>query len=107
MRLLGSRFGINSREGHGGLFDEILLNTLGLGNDPYQSAVLRIQKNSLYRYDMIWRLTDYYNPALTVAASNWITGVPYVTFAGSGPAGAAVDRRPALATPAAACRTTT
>src|SRR5262249_10904710 len=34
---------------------------------PYQSAVLRIQKNRLYRYDMTWRLNDYYNPALTVA----------------------------------------
>jgi len=84
VRLLGSRLGINSREGHGGLFDEILLTTQGLGNDPYESAVLRIQKNSLYRYDMTWRKQDYYNPALTVAAANSITGVPSVTFAGSG-----------------------
>ena len=40
---------------------------MGLGNDPYQSAILRIQKNQLYRYDMTWRLNDYYNPGLTVA----------------------------------------
>ncbi len=84
VRLLGSRLSVNSREGHGGLFDEILLTTQGLGNDPYESAVLRIQKNSLYRYDMSWRKQDYYNPALTVAAPNSITGVPYVTF-GSAP----------------------
>ena len=28
---------------------------------------LRVQKNQLYRYDMTWRLQDYYNPGLTVA----------------------------------------
>src|ERR1019366_2482006 len=54
-------------DGHGHYFDQILLNTMGLGNDPYQSATLRIQKNGLYRYDMTWRLNDYYNPGLTVA----------------------------------------
>ena len=67
VRLLGSSLTINSRDGHGGLFDEIVLNTTGLGNDPYQSAILRIQKNKLYRYDMTWRQSDYFNPGLTVA----------------------------------------
>lgn len=67
IRLLGSSLTVNSKDGHGGLFDEIVLNTSGLGNDPYQSAVLRIQKNSLYRYDLTWRLSDYFNPGLTVA----------------------------------------
>ncbi len=67
MRLLSSGLQINSREGRGKFFDEILLNTQGLGNDPYQSAILRIQKNKLYRYDLTWRLNDYYNPALTIA----------------------------------------
>ena len=68
IRLLGSSLSVNSRDGHGEYFDEILLNTQGLGNDPYQSASLRIQKNSLYRYDMLWRLNDYYNPGVTVAS---------------------------------------
>ncbi|HXK07128.1 MAG TPA: hypothetical protein VMS37_32330 [Verrucomicrobiae bacterium] len=67
LRLLSSSLSIDSRDGHGHFFDQILLNTLGLGNDPYQSAILRIQKNGLYRYDMTWRLNDYYNPGLTVA----------------------------------------
>lgn len=66
-RLLSSQLGVHSLDGKGGLFDEIVLTTLGLGNDPYQSALLRIQKNAWYRYDMQWRLNDYYNPALTVA----------------------------------------
>jgi len=67
IRLLSSQLSVHSLDGKGGLFDEIVLTTLGLGNDPYQSAMLRVQKNGLYRYDMQWRLNDYYNPALTVA----------------------------------------
>jgi hypothetical protein len=67
LRLLGSSFSANSKEGHGGLFDEIILNTQGLGNDPYEFASFRIQKNGLYRYDMLWRLNEYYNPALTLS----------------------------------------
>jgi hypothetical protein len=64
IRLLSSFLSVNSRDGHGKYFDEALLTTQGLGNDPYQSAMLRIQKNGLYRYDMSWRLNDYYNPGL-------------------------------------------
>lgn len=67
VRLLGSQLRVNSREGHGRLFDEISLTTQGLGNDPYQSAVLRIERNRLYRYDLHWRLNEYFNPALPVA----------------------------------------
>jgi hypothetical protein len=67
VRLLGSSFSANSKDGHGGIFDEILLNTQGLGGDPYESASLRIQKNGLYRYDMLWRLNEYYNPGLAIS----------------------------------------
>jgi hypothetical protein len=65
VRLLGSRLSVNSKDGHGGLFDEILLTTQGLGNDPYESASLRVQRNGLYRYDLLWRVNDYANPGLT------------------------------------------
>lgn len=67
VRLLGSNLLINSRDGHGRYFDEIQLTTQGLGNDPYESAVLRIQKNKLYRYDMQWRLNEYFNPGYAIA----------------------------------------
>jgi hypothetical protein len=67
IRLLGSNLTVNSKDGHGNWFDEILLNTLGLGNDPYQSATLRVEKNGLYAYNMTWRLDDYYNPGLPVS----------------------------------------
>lgn len=68
IRLLGSRLQLNSREGRGRLFDELSLTTQGLGNDPYQSAILRLEKNRIYRYDLSWRLAEYYNPALAVSA---------------------------------------
>ena len=67
IRLLGSTLTVHSKEGHGKYFDELLLNTQGLGNDPYQFSSLRIQKNRIYRYDLLWRENDYYNPALPVA----------------------------------------
>ena len=67
IRLLGSFFSMNSRDGHGKYFDEIVLTTQGLGNDPYESAVLRVSKNRLYRFDLHWRLNDYYNPGLVSA----------------------------------------
>jgi hypothetical protein len=64
IRLLNSYLTINSRDGHGALFDEIVATTRGLGNDPYESATLRVQKNGLYRYDLSWRQNDYFNPGL-------------------------------------------
>ena len=67
VRLFSSSLSVQSRDGHGGLFDQILLNTLGLGNDPYQSAVLRVEKNRLYRYDFTWRSDVYFNPALPIS----------------------------------------
>jgi hypothetical protein len=67
IRLLGSTLSINSREGKGHLFDEILLTTQGLGNDPYQSSTLRVQKNKLYRYDLLWRSNEYNNQAAAIA----------------------------------------
>ena len=67
IRLLNSSLAVNLRDGHGRYFDEIVLTTMGLGNDPYESAMLRVQKNRLYRYDMQWRLNDYFNPGLATA----------------------------------------
>ena len=66
IRLLSGRFAMTSKDGHGRFFDELLLNTQGLGNDPYESANFRIQKNKWYRYDGLWRQNNYFNPALPI-----------------------------------------
>jgi hypothetical protein len=66
LRLLSSSLRVNSRDGRGRFFDELSIQTLGLGNDPYEFSSLRIEKNRLYRYDFTWRLQDYFNPALTL-----------------------------------------
>jgi hypothetical protein len=68
IRLLSSFLSVNSREGQGKWFDEIVLTTQGLGNDPYESALLRIRKNRLYRYDMHWRENVYFDPGLATSA---------------------------------------
>ena len=67
LRLLGSSLTIDSKEGHGHLFDELLLTTLGLGNDPYEYVSLRIRKNRLYRYDMTWRQNQFFDPGVVVS----------------------------------------
>jgi hypothetical protein len=75
VRLLSSYLTINSKDGHGKLYDEIVLNTQGLGGDPYESVTLRVQKNRLYRYDMSWRMNDYFNPGLVTAAGLHLTNL--------------------------------
>ena len=63
--LFSSYFTMNSKDGHGKFFDELVITTQGLGRDPYENAMLRIAKNGWYRYDMSWRRNDYFNPGLT------------------------------------------
>ena len=65
IRLLQSFLSLNSKDGRGEFFDELVLSTSGLGGDPYESATLRVQKNRLYDYNLLWRLNDYVNPGLT------------------------------------------
>ena len=67
LRLLGSTLTVDSKDGHGRYFDELLLTTLGLGNDPYESVMLRIRKNRLYRYDMMWRENQFYDPGVVIS----------------------------------------
>ncbi|MEK7404757.1 MAG: hypothetical protein AAB225_06580, partial [Acidobacteriota bacterium] len=67
LRLLSGAFSVHSREGHGRFFDELVVRAHGLGNDPYQFSSLRLQHNRLYRYDLTWRLDEYFNPALPIA----------------------------------------
>lgn len=77
IRLLGSDLTINSRDGISPWFDEIVLNTQGLGNDPYQAVTLRIRKNRWYSYDLLWRSNDYYNPGLVVADGEHLEDTTY------------------------------
>jgi len=77
IRLLSSYLTVNSRDGHGRWFDEITLTTQGLGNDPYESATFRVQKNRWYRYDLLWRSNEYYNPGLIVAEGEHLEDTTY------------------------------
>ncbi len=77
IRLLSSYLTVNSRDGRGRWFDEIVLTSQGLGNDPYESATLRVQKNRWYRYDLLWRSNAYFNPGLTVADGEHLEDTTY------------------------------
>ena len=65
IRLLNEFFSMNSKSGTGKFFDQFVLTATGLGGDPYESASLRVQKNRLYEYDLLWRRNDYFNSGLT------------------------------------------
>jgi hypothetical protein len=67
IRLLSSSLTVNSRDGHGRWLDELVVTTQGLGHDPYESVVLRAQKNRLYDYNLSWRQNEYHNPDFVVA----------------------------------------
>jgi hypothetical protein len=64
LRLFGGKFTMNSKQGHGMLFDLLSVNATGLGNDPYGVATLRIEKNDVYNYSLHWRKSNYNNLAL-------------------------------------------
>jgi hypothetical protein len=70
VRLPSSSLAMYSKDGRGLWFDEMLLSTQGLGGDPYESATFRIQKNRWYRYDLLWRRNDYFNPGLTTDSAS-------------------------------------
>lgn len=70
IRLLSGSMLVNSKDGRGRLFDQISLSTQGLGGDPYESSTLRIERNAIYRYDLSWRMNDYYNPGLVTDGGN-------------------------------------
>jgi hypothetical protein len=67
LRLFDGDVEAASIDGEGLFFDQLNLKAEGLGNDPYESARFRIEKNGWYEYDLNWRLNDYFNPGLTTA----------------------------------------
>jgi hypothetical protein len=48
IRLLGSNLTVHSKDGKARWFDEFVFTTEGLGNDPYESVLLRVRKNRIY-----------------------------------------------------------
>ena len=61
VRLFDGQFRLDSADGRGGFLDELSFHTIGAGNDPYQANILRAEKHGWYRYDMQFRVVDYFN----------------------------------------------
>ncbi len=61
IRLLEGELRMNSKDGRGALFDELVWRMTGAGGDPYRASVLTVEKNRLWRYDMRLRTVNYFN----------------------------------------------
>ncbi len=61
MRLFEGQLRLNSLDGKGRFLDEFAFHTTGQGQDPYQATTLRASKNGVYRYDMQFRIVNYFN----------------------------------------------
>jgi len=61
LRLFEGMFRLNSGDGHGRWVDELVFTSSGAGGDPYQSSSLRLEKNRFYRFDLGFRIVNYYN----------------------------------------------
>ncbi len=61
IRLLEGELRMNSKDGRGAFFDEFAFRTSGIGRDPYQASTLTVEKNRLWRYDMRFRVVNYFN----------------------------------------------
>src|SRR5262249_13672077 len=67
LRLLSSSLYVQPRNRHGRVCSELTLASQGLGSQPCQCARRVFEKNRMYRYDLMWRSTDYFNRGLTVS----------------------------------------
>ncbi len=61
LRLFRGNLRVAAADGKGRGLDEFSLRSTGGAGDPYQSHAVRVEKNGLYRYDLRYRLTRYYN----------------------------------------------
>ncbi|HKE56941.1 MAG TPA: hypothetical protein VKB46_09575 [Pyrinomonadaceae bacterium] len=71
-RLFDSSFLMRSREGNGGLFDQLLFTTSGWGGDPSGTMRVSVEKPKWYRFEGIYRRFKYFRFLNTFANPNWV-----------------------------------
>lgn len=74
VRLFGGTLGMHSRNGRGRWFDELTADLRGLAGDPYSFASVRAKKNQVYSYEMVYRGSEYFNPAQVLSDGNQFLG---------------------------------
>ena len=67
IRLLDELAGVRQFEGHGGDFRFDSYSPPRAWETIRTSAIFEVEKNRIYRYDLLWRSIAYFNPGLTVA----------------------------------------
>jgi hypothetical protein len=71
-RLFDSSFLMRSREGDGGLFDQLLFTTTGWGGDPSGTMRISVEKPKWYRFEGTYRKFKYFRFLNTFANPNWV-----------------------------------
>lgn len=67
VRLFDSSFFLRSKEGAGGPFDELLVNSSGWGGDPHGYTRVSVEKSGAYRFDANVRRSRYFNALQSIA----------------------------------------
>jgi len=66
-RLFDSTFLMKSKENNGLLFDNLMVNSYGWGNDPSRQLRVNVEKTGWYRFDANYRRFDYFNALTNLA----------------------------------------
>ena len=71
-RLFDSSFLMRSQDGHGGLFDTLLVTSTGWGADPQGTFRINAEKSKWYRFDGTYRRFKYFRFLNSFANPNWV-----------------------------------
>jgi len=76
-RLFDSSLMMKAQNGGGVLFDQLMVNSFGWGNDPSRYLRVSTEKTKLFKFDANYRRVDYFRDLLNIAAPG---GVSQHTF---------------------------
>lgn len=71
-RLFDSSLFMRSKDGHGALFDSLLVTSTGWGADPYGQMRVSAEKPAWYRFDGSYRRIKYFRFLNNFANPNWV-----------------------------------
>lgn len=71
-RIFDSSFLMRSKDGHGGLFDTLLVTSTGWGADPQGNLRISAEKPKWYRFEGTYRRFKYFRYLNNVVNPNWI-----------------------------------
>jgi len=76
-RVFDSSMLVEAKDGSGLLFDKLLLNSFGWGNDPNRSLRVNAEKIKAYRFDANYRRFNYFNNLSNIALNQHTSNTEY------------------------------